>query len=104
MAANTPWIHPAEAWLLGGTVAEIRAPASVTQDAPKAMVGWRHRDVSIQRSGSSMTEAEASDLVWQAIDVAGGTRSIYRNPRQAFSAQSRRLVEVGTHTVEIRYG
>lgn len=51
-----------------------------------------------------MTEDEATAIVWDAIEKAGGTRSIYRNPRQAFSAHSRRLVEVGEHQVEIRYG
>jgi hypothetical protein len=51
-----------------------------------------------------MTEDEATAIVWDAIAKAGGTRSIYRNPRQAFSAHSRRLVEVGDHQVEIRYG
>jgi len=51
-----------------------------------------------------MTEEEATAIVWEAIEEAGGPRAIYRNPRQAFSAQSRRLVDVGEHTVEIRYG
>ena len=51
-----------------------------------------------------MNEQEATDLAWQAIQMAGGPRSIYRNPRQAFSASSRRLIEVDDHTVEIRYG
>ena len=51
-----------------------------------------------------MTEDEATAIVWDAIEKAGGTRSIYRNPRQAFSAHSRRLVEIGEYQVEIRYG
>lgn len=51
-----------------------------------------------------MSEEEATAVAWEAIDQAGGTRSIYRNPRQAFSAQSRRIVDVGEHQVEIRYG
>ena len=51
-----------------------------------------------------MTEEEATALAWEAITIAGGTRSIYRNPRQAFSAHSRRFVEVGEHKVELRYG
>ena len=51
-----------------------------------------------------MTEEEATALAWEAIDKVGGTRSIYRNPRQAFSAQSRRIVELADHKVEIRYG
>jgi len=51
-----------------------------------------------------MTEEEAMALAWKAIELAGGTRSIYRNPRQAFSAHSRRMVDVDGHKVEIRYG
>jgi 23S rRNA maturation-related 3'-5' exoribonuclease YhaM len=51
-----------------------------------------------------MTENEANEIVWEAIRQIGGTRSVYRNPRMAYSAQSRRLVEVGEHTVEVRYG
>lgn len=51
-----------------------------------------------------MTEAEAHALVWKAVEEAGGPRSIYRNPRMAYSAQSRRLMEVDGHTVELRYG
>ncbi|MBA2247275.1 MAG: hypothetical protein H0W23_04035 [Chloroflexia bacterium] len=49
-------------------------------------------------------ETTATAIVWQAIDQIGGPRSIYRNPREAYSAHSRRMVEVGEHTVEIRYG
>lgn len=51
-----------------------------------------------------MTEEQATEIVWEAIRSIGGTRSIYRNPRMAYSATSRRLVEVGDHTVEVRYG
>jgi hypothetical protein len=51
-----------------------------------------------------MSEEEAIATAWEAIEQVGGTRSIYRNPRQAFSAHARRMVDVGEHTVEIRYG
>jgi len=51
-----------------------------------------------------LTEDEATALAWEAIRRAGGTRSIYRNPRQAFSAQSRRMMDVDGTPVEIRYG
>ena len=51
-----------------------------------------------------MTEDEATAIVWQAIDEVGGPRSIYRNPRQAFSAHSRRTIEIGEYKVEVRYG
>ncbi|CAA9557765.1 MAG: hypothetical protein AVDCRST_MAG87-1328 [uncultured Thermomicrobiales bacterium] len=49
-------------------------------------------------------EATATAIVWKAIDQIGGPRSVYRNPRDAYSAHSRRMVEVGSHAVEIRYG
>lgn len=49
-------------------------------------------------------EDAAAELVWRAIEIAGGTRSIYRNPRQAFSPQSRRMIDVDGAPVEIRYG
>lgn len=51
-----------------------------------------------------LSEEEASTIVWDAIEQIGGSRSIYRNPRQAYSAHSRRIVNVGNHKVEIRYG
>ncbi len=51
-----------------------------------------------------MSEEEATAIAWEAIESIGGARSIYRNPRQAFSSQSRRVVDVGEHKVEIRYG
>lgn len=49
-------------------------------------------------------EEAATDLVWRAIEISGGTRSIYRYPRQAFSPQARRMVDVAGTPVEIRYG
>jgi hypothetical protein len=49
-------------------------------------------------------EDAATTLVWRAIELAGGTRSIYRNPRQAFSPRARRTIEVEGTPVEIRYG
>ncbi len=51
-----------------------------------------------------LTEEQATEFAWEAIRICGGTRSIYRNPRQAFSAQSRRMVDVEGMPVEIRYG
>jgi hypothetical protein len=55
-------------------------------------------------NGSDMTEEQALEIVWRAVEQAGGTRSIYRNPRQAFSAHSRRMMQIDEHKVEIRYG
>jgi hypothetical protein len=51
-----------------------------------------------------ITEAEATRLAWQAVDLAGGTRMIYRNPRQAFSANARQVFEIDGHAIEVRWG
>ncbi len=51
-----------------------------------------------------LDEAEATRLATEAIDQIGGTRSVYRNPRMAFSFQSKRTVEIEGRKVEIRYG
>ena len=55
-------------------------------------------------SQPEMNEEQAIDLVWKAVEKAGGTRSIYRNPRMAFAMNSRREIEIEGHVVEIRYG
>jgi hypothetical protein len=64
------------------------------------------KDVFMTSSDSptEMTEERASELVWSAIEQAGGSRSIYRNPRMAFASNARRKIEVGGITVDIRYG
>jgi hypothetical protein len=51
-----------------------------------------------------LTEEQAAEVVWQAVERAGGTRSIYRNPRMAFALNSKREFEIDGHQVEIRYG
>ncbi len=51
-----------------------------------------------------LTEEQATDVVWHAVERAGGTRSIYRNPRMAFAFNSKREIEIDGHQVEIRYG
>lgn len=58
----------------------------------------------MSNDGVRLSEEEANTIVWDAIEQVGGSRSIYRNPRQAYSAHSRRIVNVGNHQVEIRYG
>jgi hypothetical protein len=51
-----------------------------------------------------LTEERAAELVWSAIEQAGGSRSIYRNPRMAFASNARRKIEIEGITVDIRYG
>lgn len=51
-----------------------------------------------------LNEERATGIVWKAVEQAGGTRSIYRNPRMAFAFNARREIEVDGHKVDIRYG
>jgi hypothetical protein len=51
-----------------------------------------------------LTESEATRLATQAVELAGGARMIYRNPRQSFSANSRKVFEIDGHAVEVRWG
>jgi hypothetical protein len=53
---------------------------------------------------SFLDEAQATDIVTRAIDEIGGTRSVYRNPRMAFSRYSKRFVDLDGRSIEIRYG
>lgn len=51
-----------------------------------------------------LDEAEATRIVTEAVNSIGGPRSVYRNPRMAFSFHATRNVEVEGHDVEVRYG
>ena len=51
-----------------------------------------------------VVEAEATRLAWQAVELAGGTRMIYRNPRQPFSSNARKVFDIEGHPVEVRWG
>ena len=51
-----------------------------------------------------VTEAEATRLAWQAVELAGGARMIYRNPRQPFSSNARKVFDVDGHAIEVRWG
>ena len=51
-----------------------------------------------------VTEAEATRLAWQAVELAGGARMIYSNPRQPFSPNARKVFDVEGHSIEVRWG
>ena len=51
-----------------------------------------------------VTVAEATRLAWQAVELAGGARMIYRNPRQPFSPNARKVFDVDGHAIEVRWG
>jgi hypothetical protein len=49
-------------------------------------------------------EAEATRLAGEAVDLAGGARMIYRNPRQPFSQNARKVFEIDGYPIEVRWG
>ncbi len=51
-----------------------------------------------------LTEEEATRVANAAVDSIGGPRSVYRNPRMAYSHSATRNVEIDGHVVEVRYG
>ena len=55
-------------------------------------------------SRPEVTEAEATRLAWEAVELAGGTRMIYRNPRQPFSPNARKVFDLEGHPIEVRWG
>jgi hypothetical protein len=52
----------------------------------------------------ALDEASATDIVTRAVDEIGGPRSVYRNPRMAFSRNAKRMVELDGYEIEVRYG
>lgn len=52
----------------------------------------------------TVTEERALELAWIAVERAGGTRAVYRNPRYAFSLQQTTDFEVDGVQVELRHG
>ena len=57
-----------------------------------------------ERAGTELTEERALALAWEAVELAGGTRAVYRNPKYAFSLQQTRDYEIDGVRVELRHG
>lgn len=51
-----------------------------------------------------LDERTAQDLAERAVNEAGGSRMIYRNPRHPFSMHPTRVFTVDGHPVEVRWG
>jgi hypothetical protein len=51
-----------------------------------------------------LAEHEATRLAQEAVDLAGGARMIYRNPRQPFSLNARKVFDIEGRPVEVRWG
>jgi hypothetical protein len=60
--------------------------------------------VTEQQPAGELTEERAHELAWQAVEQAGGTRAVYRNPKYAFSLQQTREYEIDGYTIELRHG
>ena len=63
-----------------------------------------HRRGPTVANDERLNEASATRIANEAVEMAGGPRRIYRNPRMAYAFNATRTVEVEGHTVEIRYG
>ena len=51
-----------------------------------------------------LTEERALELAWIAVERAGGTRAVYRNPKYAFSLQPTADMEIDGISIELRHG
>lgn len=51
-----------------------------------------------------LTEEEAHALAAEAVELAGGTRQVYRNPRHPFALSPTTLYEIDGRKVELRHG
>lgn len=51
-----------------------------------------------------LTEDRAQALAEAAVEQAGGTRAIYRNPKYAFSLQQSTHFDIDGYRVELRHG
>jgi hypothetical protein len=51
-----------------------------------------------------ISEERAHELANQAVERAGGSRSIYRNPRHPFTLHPSTNYEIEGHKVEVRHG
>jgi hypothetical protein len=55
-------------------------------------------------AATPLTEDQARDLAERAVDEAGGTRAVYRNPRHPFSLHATTTYEIDGQTIELRHG
>ena len=51
-----------------------------------------------------LTEERALELAWMAVERAGGTRAVYRNPKYAYSLQQTSDLVIDGIPIELRHG
>ncbi len=55
-------------------------------------------------TNTPLTEDEAMLLATEAVELAGGTRQVYRNPRHPFALNPMTIYELSGRKVELRHG
>ena len=60
--------------------------------------------MAIEETRTPLTEIEALALAEEAVELAGGTRQVYRNPRHPFALQPTTTYELSGRKVELRHG
>jgi hypothetical protein len=60
--------------------------------------------MATEHTATPMTEERARDLAERAVEEAGGTRVVYRNPRHPFTLHPSTVYELDGEQVELRHG
>jgi hypothetical protein len=60
--------------------------------------------MATEEQRTPLTEEAAQALAEEAVDLAGGTRQVYRNPRHPFALHPTTTYELDGHKVELRHG
>lgn len=60
--------------------------------------------MSTDGTNTPLTEEAAQSLAEQAVDLAGGSRQVYRNPRHPFAQHPTTNYDLDGHRVELRHG
>jgi hypothetical protein len=55
-------------------------------------------------AAAPMTEHLARELAERAVELAGGTRHVYRNPRHPFALHPATVYTIEGHQIELRHG
>jgi hypothetical protein len=53
---------------------------------------------------TELTEERALELAWQAVERAGGSRAVYRNPKYAYTLQQTADLEIDGVKIELLLG
>jgi hypothetical protein len=51
-----------------------------------------------------ISEERALELAWVAVEDAGGTQAVYRNPKYAYTLQQTADLEIDGIRIELRHG